>query len=194
MEVEEFLNFLKSDSPSNIAEQLILRSGIYMFRDEDEYTGYKKQILVDHGNAHHISIVGSANWKFSLNPTKNLSIFSKKSDIDVAIICAQSYLDTWNEMRKFHRENFYALAHDARVSLRRHGEDVYSGFASPKWIPSIESKVRQRYEKLTNKYSDRQVGFRKVNMMYFRDMGEAVDYYVRGIRKANEQRKKWTTK
>ncbi|WP_460115762.1 hypothetical protein [Pseudomonas sp. H2_D02] len=182
MDAKEFKRFIGSQSPKIIAEELILKTSIHAISCEANYKAYKDLILADHKNAYCIAIVGSANWKFSLNPRKNLSEFHQKSDIDVAIICAESYLQTWDELRSHHRNSYYSLDMEGRLALRRHGEDVYSGFVSPKWVPSLKSEVRQRYEKLTNKYSNNTVGFKAVNMMYFRNMEETIDYYVRGIR------------
>lgn len=182
MDVLTFKRFLKSQSPQSIARELLLKTSIHAINSVTNYDSYKDMILADHKNAYRVAIVGSANWKFSLNPRKNFSVFHDKSDIDIAIICAESYLATWDELRAFHRNQYYSLDADGRLSLRRNGENVYSGFASPKWVPSLKSTVRQRYEKLTNAYSNRMVGFKTVNMMYFRDMEETIDYYVRGIR------------
>lgn len=181
MDIQIFLETLKAQSPSAVAEELLLAKSIHAFSTTALYDEYKKDIISDHGHAHHVAIVGSANWKFSLNPHKNFREFHSNSDIDVAIICAQSYLETWDDLRKHHRTSYYSLDFTARQSLKRFGENVYSGFVSPKWIPSLKSDLKQRYEKLTNKYSTRAVGFKTVNMMYFRNMDEAIDYYVRGI-------------
>lgn len=185
MDVIEFKKFLKSQPPKDIARELVSKTLIHALDSEEKYTEYKELVLSDHGNAYRVAIVGSANWKFSLNPQKNFSVFHAKSDIDIAIICAENYLATWDELRSFHRNKYYSLDEPGRLALRRNGENVYSGFVSPKYIPTLRSKVRQRYEKLTNKYSNRMVGFKTVNMMYFRNMEETIDYYVRGIRAAN---------
>lgn len=182
MNLNDFKKLIKSQAPKNIAEEFILKKSIHAFETAAEYSDYLDIIKQDHQNAYRIAIVGSANWKFSLNPEKNLSEFHVKSDIDIAIICAEHYLQTWDELRSFHRNQYYSMGLDARHSLRRNGENVYSGFVSPKWVPSLKSTLRQRYEKLTNKYSNISVGYRAVNMMYFRNMDETIDYYVRGIR------------
>ncbi|MGN8345260.1 hypothetical protein ACLEJQ_16835 [Pseudomonas sp. SMV71] len=186
MNLDDFKKFIKSQAPKIIAEELILKKSIHAFKSEADYSNYLNIIRQDHQGAYLIAIVGSANWKFSLNPDKNLSEYHIKSDIDVAIICAEHYLQTWDELRLFHRDQYYSLGQDARHSLRRNGENVYSGFVSPKWVPSLKSKLRQRHEKLTNKYSNASVGYRAVNMMYFRNMDETIDYYVRGIRAAKK--------
>lgn len=184
MDVEEFIRFIRSDSPTSIAEALLFKSHIHVLPSEEDYIQYKNMVIADHVSAHHVAVVGSGNWKFSLAPEKNLKEFHEKSDIDIAIICAESYLQTWDELRKHHRDNYYTLNHAKRQALKRFGENVYSGFATPKWMPSLRSELKQRYQKLTNKYSTREVGYKSVNMMYFRNTEEAIDYYVRGIRNA----------
>ncbi|WP_455808550.1 hypothetical protein [Pseudomonas koreensis] len=184
MKLQEFKQLIRSQTPRAIAEDFILKSSIHAFASAKDYSDYLDIIKQDHKNALRVAIVGSANWKFSLNPRNNLSEFSASSDIDIAIICADHYLQTWDELRSYHRNQYYSLGVDARNALRRNGENVYSGFVSPKWVPSLSSSIRKRYEKITNKYSDISVGYRTVNMMYFRNMDETIDYYVRGIRAA----------
>ncbi|WP_460164372.1 hypothetical protein [Pseudomonas sp. S2_F03] len=135
MDAKEFKSFIRSQSPQTIAEKLILKTSIHAINSEETYKAYKDLIMADHQNAYRIAVVGSANWKFSLNPRKNLSEFHEKSDIDIAIICAESYLQTWDELRSYHRNSYYSLDLVGQQALRRHGEDVYSGFASQNGCP-----------------------------------------------------------
>lgn len=186
MELAEFKSFLKSKPSKAIAEELLFKQTIHAFDTAQAYDAYKNIIKLDHINSYHISIVGSANWKFSLNPKKDFSVFHDDSDIDVAIICADSYLKVWDELRSYHRDNYYSLDERARTSLKRNGENVYAGFASPKWMPNLSSALKRDYLKLTNKYSNNDVKFKSVNMMYFRNITETIDYYVRGIRAATK--------
>ena len=131
--------------------------------------------------------MGSGNWKFSLNPEKNFKVFDTKSDIDIAIICRSSFEKTWDELRGYHRQNFYLLSQTKKEQLRRNGENVYSGFVSPQWIPN-KSDMKLIHVVNKNKYSDAVVGFRNVNMMYFKNQNEALDYYVRGFRFAQTRK------
>lgn len=184
MDVKQFLDFIRSQSPIDIAERLIMKKSIHALDSEDEYEKYRQIVRNDHPNAYHIAVVGSANWKFSLAPQKNLREFHHKSDIDIAIICADSFLHTWDALRKHHRDHYYSLTQDGRNGLKRNGENVYCGFVTPKWVPSLQSSIRQQHEKRTNAYSTKDVKFKTVNMMYFRNMDETIDYYVRGVRAA----------
>lgn len=186
MELAEFKDFLKSKPYSAVAEELIHKSSIHAFDSQKAYEDYKAPIKADHPHAHLVSIVGSANWKFSLNPDKNFRVFHEGSDIDIAIICSDSYLKTWEELRRFHRDKYYSLGHSAQAALRRNGENVYSGFATPKWVPALSSELKRDHLKLTDKYSNKAVSYKQVNMMYFRNVAETIDYYVRSIRLANK--------
>jgi len=186
MELAEFKNFLKSNSDADIAEFYLSQKNIHALLSEEEYDEYKNLIRGDHERAHQVCVVGSANWKFSLNPNKSFRVFGRHSDIDVAVICAESFLQAWDELRRFHREQYYSLDQAARMALRRSGENVYSGFVTPKWIPGLSSPLKRDYMKLTEKYSTASVGYRSVNMMYFRNVAETIDYYVRGIRAAKQ--------
>ncbi|WP_324708730.1 hypothetical protein [Pseudomonas fragi] len=182
MDVEEFKKYIRSQSPASIAEELLMKPTVHALSCENEYQAYKQIIKAEHPNSFHIAVVGSGGWKFSLNPYNNLREFRDKSDIDIAVICAESFLNTWDAMRDHHRNNYYSLNNDSRTALKRAGENVYAGFITPKWINSRSSAVRREYDKRTNNYSNSAVKFKAVNMMYFRNMDETIDYYVRGIR------------
>jgi hypothetical protein len=141
------------------------------------------QVKLDHPKSEGIAIMGSGNWKFSLNPYKNFSEFHKDSDIDIAIVCPTSYENTWGELRDHHRKNYYLLTYTEKKQLRRNGENVYSGFISPKWLP-LTSKLRFHHMLKTNIYSNAAIQHRTVNMMYFKNEDEVLDYYIRGFRAA----------
>lgn len=128
--------------------------------------------------------MGSGNWAYSLNPKKNFSLYSEQSDIDVVVICEKTFNRTWDALRTYHRTNYYLLSTPEKERLRRNGENVYSGFITPKWIPDKKAKLRFEYEVNTNKYSDENVQYREVNMMYFKNINEVIDYYVRGFSRA----------
>lgn len=180
MTLEEFLALVKSADPVALATECLHRDFVHAILDEAKYQAFLDKVRSDYPSADRIAIMGSGNWKFSLNPEKKFSEFHSQSDIDVAIICRASYEQTWEELRAYHRKNFYLLPFAKREALRRNGENVYSGFISPKWIPE-KSDEKFRYNLNRNKYSDGVIGFRTVNMMYFKNQEEALDYYVRGF-------------
>jgi len=187
MNIEDFKKILVSDNSIDIVKKYLYHDSIHAISDDDEYAGYINCIGSDYIDADHISVMGSANWCFSLHPEKKFRPFNDKSDIDIVIVCLRSFMETWEELRGYHRNNYYLLSQFDRNKLRRNGENVYSGFISPKWIVDKTSKLRFKYEIKTNSYSNKIVGYRKVNMMYFKNTTEAIDYYVRGFRLAKNR-------
>lgn len=181
MELESFLELVKSANPVDLAAEFLHRGSVHAIPDESLYGSFLDEVRVDYPSSERIAIMGSGNWKFSLNPKKNFSEFHDKSDIDIVIICRASFEQAWEELRKYHRQNFYRLTKEGKAQLKRTGENVYSGFLSPKWIPG-KSTVHFIYEINSNKYSNKIIGYRNVNMMYYKNLDEALDYYVRGFR------------
>lgn len=184
MTLKDFLTHVGSANPIDLAAESLHRNFVHAIPDESLYKSFLDDIKVDYPMSERIAIMGSGNWKFSLNPKKKFCEYHIKSDIDVAIICHASFEQAWEELRKYHRENFYLLQQEGKSKLKRNGENVYSGFVSPKWIPG-KSNVRFKYSLNSNKYSNVIIGFRNVNMMYFKNSDEALDYYMRGFRIAN---------
>jgi predicted nucleotidyltransferase len=181
MMLENFLERINRSSPYTLAESYLYDENVEVFKNAIKYKKYIELIKQDYPSALHIAIMGSGNWCYSLNPRKSFTSFHESSDIDVAIICPESFYRVWEDLRSFHRNNYYLIPHHEKDRLRRNGENVYSGFISPKWIPEKNTKSLFEYEVNINTYSNSDVGYRQVNMMYFKNTEEAVDYYVRGF-------------
>ena len=127
-------------------------------------------------------IGGSGNWGFSFNPYKKFRPFCDASDIDLVVVSMKDFLESWNHLRNYHRNNWYRIGIQNRRELRRNGENVYSGFITLKWIQDPTNHARIEYEEKVNAYSNETVGYRKVNLMYFKNEVELVDYYIRSFR------------
>lgn len=190
MNLESFLTLINSTSPIDLATESLNRNEVHAIPNAVRYKAFLEMIADDYKHAAQIAIMGSGNWKFSLNPKKNYSEYHRRSDIDVAIICESSFEKTWEELRSYHRNNYYLIPEYEKTQLRRNGENVYSGFVSPKWIPATKSAEKFNYLLNSNKYSNNTIGFRTVNMMYFKNRDEAIDYYVRGFSIAQNRKQK----
>lgn len=182
MTVEQFKLLISSGEPEDIVKECLYRNFVHAIPTITEYRSYLDIVAADYPNAEHIAIMGSGNWCFSLNPEKKFRHFCAESDIDIVIVCKDSFDKTWDELRDYHRSNYYLLSFHDRERLKRNGENVYAGFITPKWILDRRSSIRFTYELNINKYSNEYVKYRKVNMMYFKNTTEAIDYYVRGFR------------
>ena len=184
MSAEEFKSIISSVEPETIVMECLYRDYIHAIPSAAAYRSYLDIIVADYPRAEHIAIMGSGNWCFSLNPEKEFRPFCEESDIDIVIVCRDSFEKTWDELRLYHRKNYYLMSSRDREKLKRNGENVYSGFITPKWISNKRSPLRFNFEINANKYSNEYVQYRKVNMMYFKNITETVDYYVRGFRLA----------
>jgi hypothetical protein len=181
LEREEFIAELARKAPDELAAQYLARDDVTAFEDVDAYRAFKDLVSVEIGGAQSIAIVGTGNWRFSLNPEKNFKPFDENSDLDIAVVSPDLFNAIWQELRRVHRFNWYRMSQYVRQQLRRNGENVYCGFVSPAWIPDSSSELRYQYKSILNRLSNRSPGKREVKMMYFKDRTEAVDYYKRGF-------------
>ncbi|MCB1099363.1 MAG: hypothetical protein KDN22_27580 [Verrucomicrobiae bacterium] len=153
----------------------------HVFHTDDEQSAFFEVIQADWVSTEQLSLAGTGAWRYSLNPKKEFREFARNSDIDVINISETHFYETWDQLRGHHRRVWYAVDHHVREQLRRTGQNVYCGFASPKWIPEKGNPFRFEFETRLEKYAGKPVGYRTVNMMFFRNHIEAKDYYRRGI-------------
>lgn len=52
----------------------------------------------------NVAIIGSAKTGYSFNPTKNFSLFSEESDIDLALVSSSHFTRFWNAYLEAHRK------------------------------------------------------------------------------------------
>jgi hypothetical protein len=181
LEREEFLKELAVRPPDELAAHYLAQNEVAAFETADEYLAFKDLVRCEIGQAQSIAIVGTGNWRFSLNPEKNFKSFDEKSDIDIAVISPDLFTATWKELRRVHRFSWYRIPLSVQQQLRRNGENVYCGFVSPTWIPDKRSELRYQHKSTLNRLSNRSPAQREVKMMYFKEHAEAVDYYKRGF-------------
>lgn len=181
---EEFFERIRSLSAGALAREFLNAETAHIFADQATYKGFRQKVGTLFSATEYVAVVGSGNWRFSLNPDKNFREFGEHSDVDVAIVSAVQFHNLWGEMRQNHRQHYYALSFGNKAWLRRSSENVYAGFISPDWIPNRSAKRIYEYKQMLNTLSDQAVRFLKVKMMFFKNIDEAVDYYARGIRTA----------
>lgn len=182
VELDEFCKMIRGKSASALADDFLKRNVVAAFPDEQRYQQYKAAVTVRYPNAESVVVAGTANWLFSLNPNKGFKTFDKSSDVDTVVVSNHHFLEAWEEVRKFHRTRGYSLPREVQDRLRRNGENVYSGFVSPTWIPDQANRFRYDHERALNALSNKDVEFKPVKMLFFRNWTEAVDYYGRGFR------------
>ncbi len=180
MKVEEFTRQLRSYGPQRLVELLLDSEDIAACSSKD-YKVFRDFFSSKFSGVQDVRIMGSGNWGFSLNPIKLFRPFNLNSDIDTVIISDEEFHSTWDELRKYHRNYWYGLSNEQRNSLRRNGENVYSGFISPLWIPHKGNRIRFRFISLISKSPDYLVGRRVIKAVIFRNREEVIDYYKRSI-------------
>lgn len=181
LNLSEFKRALSEGEPVQLAQDFVFSKTVHALADEAAYVSFKDKVKAYLPDAEHVSIVGSGNWRYSLNPEKLLAEYHSKSDIDVAVISSKLYYETWDEMRRIHRDRWYALDFQSRNRLVRNGQNIYSGFACPVWIPQFGHPKVYEFKRMLNKISGPEIGYREVKMMYFKNETETIDYYRRGF-------------
>jgi len=178
---DDFLSLIRTSQPGDLCRKLLLRQETAVFTNTSAYEKFRSRVSTQIRGIEEVHLAGSGKWGYSLNPQKGFKQFDTESDIDVAIISEDLFHETWNTIREYHRNNWYAIDHIRRKELRRHGENIYSGFVSPRWIPEHRSPLRFAFNRTLNRLSDANVSFRRVTALYFRNIDEAIDYYKRGF-------------
>lgn len=186
MILDEVIAYIKTHEIYEAVKYFLFQENIPAINGREEYERYKSIVKIDHPKADNILIGGSGNWGYSFNPIKFLRPFCDDSDIDLIVVSSNYFNYSWEKLRKYHRNNWYRIGRDNQLSLRRKGENVYSGFVSLKWIIDIYNPERIEYEEMVNNYSNSIVKYKKVNLMYFKNEVELIDYYIRSFRLVRE--------
>lgn len=99
--LQSFKEDLVNRDISFITSKWIIEKIPHVFSDDlDSYIRWKENLGSKIGvDSRAIAITGSASVGFSLNPEKNLKIFSAASDIDVAIISQYHFDIAWHFLR-----------------------------------------------------------------------------------------------
>jgi hypothetical protein len=186
MSQDDFLRLISSSPPDLLARDFFYAETAHLFPDQAAYRAFRERVAAAIPSAEEVAVVGSGNWRYSLNPEKGFREFGDHSDVDVAVVSSLQFHELWEEMRENHRRHYYALSYSERQRIRRNAENVYGGFISPEWIPNRKARQIHAYKRTLNTLSDRDVRFLKVKMMFFKNVSEAIDYYARGFRKAGK--------
>lgn len=184
MEKDEFLIEVRERSALELAKFYFCRNEAVAFDNAAHYQEFVALVQEEVGGGPEVAVVGTGNWQYSLNPYKSFKRFDEKSDIDVAVISADMFHNTWDAIRRVHRRTWWGINKDARCSFLRNGENVYCGFVSPKWIPGAIDSFRFEHITMLNRLSNLSPGKREVKMMFFKNQTEAIDYYRRGFQLA----------
>jgi hypothetical protein len=181
MSRDEFFDLIRSHGPDALVERFLASETVAAFQTPDAYGVFRNRIALELPFTESVYLVGSGNWGYSLNPDKGFKPFDTASDIDVAIVTPRLFEETWHLIREVHRSSWYLLDNLQRQRLLRNGQNIYSGFVSPKWLPDRSSPHRFRFIRLLNRLSDHAVAHRRVTALYFKDKTEVADYYRRGF-------------
>lgn len=181
MNREEFIANIRERQPELLAETYLVADTVTAFPNADDYASFKARVQQHVNGVESLSIVGTGNWRFSLNPDKSLKEFDGASDIDIAVVSHEQFNQTWEELRRVHRSRWYTFSYAIRQKLRRNAEDVYSGFISPSWIPGPQGELLYRFKRILNQLRDESVNFKPIKILFFKSEVEAIDYYKRGF-------------
>ena len=177
----EMVDLVSRGGPDEAMRSRLLAEDVVACSSSRIYQEFRRAVSGEFPKATHVSIAGSGNWGFSLNPEKNFRTFGEHSDIDVALIDESTFYATWDIIRQYHREFYYKIDFDQRLKLRRNGENIYSGFVSPAWIPERRHSARIAFARVLSRLSTEHIGFKQVKILVFRNLEETLDYYKRGL-------------
>lgn len=185
---DQFFSDIKDQDPDSLLEKWFSDGPLpHAFDTRSSLQCFIDQIDSDWVDTEHVWLGGTSAWRYSLNPRNSFSEFSDSSDIDVVNISNAHFVETWDRIRDYHRINWYSVDSAAQKRLRRNGENIYSGFVSPRWIPDKSDELRFFFVTRLETYSTSDIEFRDVNMYFFRNFDEVKDYYRRGIQLAKRR-------
>lgn len=186
-DLESFKGEIRETDPRELVERWLTEGDACAFSTSTELGEFATKIERDYPRADRVVIAGTSNWQFSLNPKKGFAEFHKRSDIDVALISPIDFEETWVALRDLHRKKWYSWGRDVRETVLRTGQNVYCGFITPKQIPDRANNYRFEFLQKCNSYSTSLVGYREVNLMFFKSNDDVIDYYIRGVRLARSK-------
>ena len=182
MLLQEFKDEIIANSPTELAEQFLRSDSVAAFETPELYAEFQAAVTAFYPDAEAVSVAGTANWLYSLNPKKNFKTYDARSDVDTIVVSLNDFTRFWDEIRLYHRTNYYQLHYNVRQNLLRNGQNVYSGFVTPSWIPDKSNQTKYQHKRVLNQLTDKRVDFRPVKMFFFRNWDEVIDYYTRGFR------------
>ncbi len=182
--LQDFKKDLAESEPSQLADKWIKTIKPHAFPDIGTYDSFTKMIKDDWPDSELIQLAGSGNWRYSLNPKNPFREFNSKSDIDVIVISSKYFNETWQELRLLHRRKWYQWDKPTQDKVMRTGQNIYCGFMTPKYIPDTANRIKFDFLRKCNTYSSPLVGYREVNVMFFKSIEDTIDYYIRSIRLA----------
>lgn len=142
----------------------------------DEFKRYVNDKLKIRFN--EIAIFGSAKCGFSLSPRKNLSLFHEQSDIDLALVSRDLYMEFWDEYLK-------KLYSGEIVSYNKFAKGVFRKFIELEQFPE-DISLYQEWEKLADAefYQHLQFEFgisHDINYRIFESWDAVENYYKASI-------------
>jgi hypothetical protein len=184
---DAFVAQIRATDALRLSREFVLSDNVHALGNAGNYAAFRAKVTHHLPLAESVAVVGSGNWRYSLNPKKLLSEFHARSDIAVAVVSPALFHETWESMRRLHRDRWYTLDSDARDRLLRNGQNVYAGFACPTWLPVPGHPLVYAFKSMLGKLSGPEVGYREVKIYYYKSEVEMLDYYRRGFMNARRE-------
>ena len=169
MDINKFIQEILNHQPDIITEKYLKAETVTAFPTASIYENYKDKVRSHIPGVEEVHLVGTGNWRFSLNPNKNFKEFDNSSDIDIAVISYDRFNETWEELRRVHRLHWYTLPGKIKDKINRNALDIYAGFISPDWIPGPVCSLRYQFKRILNRLSDESVNYKKVKILFFKN-------------------------
>ncbi|MCZ8163687.1 MAG: hypothetical protein O9275_23840 [Microcystis sp. LE19-196.1B] len=181
----EFLEDISNHKESFVVTKWLLDSIPHIFDDsKHNHILWKEKVAsllkVDSSS---IILVGSSALGFSLNPTKNFKEFTKKSDIDIAIISHHYFSLAWHSLRNLGTEKYY-FSPEMKNSIADHvSRLIYWGTIATDKILPILPFSKQWYKAIDEIKKMTETEDRNINFRIYSDFDSLRAYQIDSIKK-----------
>jgi hypothetical protein len=161
----------------------------YVFgNDKEGYVKWRESLALRLGvDASEIQIIGSAAIGVSLSPYKNFKTFSKKSDVDVAIVSEHFFNISWRFLRGLGSER-HSFSPPVKRAIEDHvSKYVYWGtIATERLLPYLPfgKKWIDAFNIMSQQHP---LGDRVIKARIYKDLDSLRAYHVRNLRNLRDK-------
>lgn len=172
-------------SPKDFVHDWLLSTSPFAFEAySSEYFNFRQEISALLGvHSADLTLVGSAQLGFSLNPSKLMSHFGRESDLDVAVVSSVLFDEAWCELI---RSDFgvFLLDVEEKKKFKKMRENFFEGYLRPDLIPGASELAKNWFPKLAGPFKSNVARRHEVKAWLFKSWWHFEAFYVAGIQKA----------
>jgi len=194
--VAEMRGLIQAEAPDNLVRRYVFGELPYVFKaNPPTYETLKEHLRDELGvSVDNITIVGSAKAGYSLAPDTFPRKFAKESDIDVVVVDARLFDDSWETLLTWNYPRRRRLPQAEWRWARNRQDDLYWGWFSPHRIRFEGLSFPESLQPLRNLATAWFAAFRslsrypelagrEVSGRLYRSWDHALLYHVDGMRR-----------